>query len=284
MKIGIPEKLPRLSKLERCPDTWLFQWVNDLVFHYTSVESAFNILDQNYMRFGHLTNTNDPYEQELWGIMVIKKDGEGFRADDELSIVTQIRKACRLLCLSHDSYNQEFDQVLCGVGRGWAIPSLWAHYAERHQGVCLAFGRSQLLKSTYKKAQEQDTIIASDVVYGNPPQIEEDYLYMVLEENKVQDNSSHIHQAVMEHMRSNANDIFFHKDVSWVSEREFRILVISDPAQEFGIQIDSSLVGLVTGSRFVGSCPELIRECKNLGPIELARLEWDQGRPTLEPW
>ena len=95
------------------------------LYHYTSFESAIKILVSNKLLFGKLSNLNDINEsfRPLFYSSSINHEN----ALKELSKYKQIS-------LARD-----------GKLKGFAIPSMWGHYAEKGYGVCLVFDKRSCL-------------------------------------------------------------------------------------------------------------------------------------------
>jgi hypothetical protein len=127
-------------------------------------------------------------------------------------------------------------------------------------------------------------VIARNVKYDGPPQLDDDFFWAMLPRDSTSGDNV-VTQGIRDHMLKNARDLFFRKDPSWAPEREFRIIVLKSSDGDFGVKVESALVGLVTGSEFGRMDSRLFTECRHrLKSLELARLTWDCGRPMIESW
>ena len=103
------------------------------VYHYTSHTTALeHIFHKGEILFGKLGNTNDPYERYVWDFD-FDRGGNWFNDHDmekmisAEKIVEAIHSRCHLFCTALDS-SRGIEKFL---GRGFSIPSLWAHYAAK---------------------------------------------------------------------------------------------------------------------------------------------------------
>lgn len=103
--------------------------------------------------------------------------------------------------------------------RGYDIPSMWGHYAERGYGVCLVFDR-QLLTNCF----------SSDMIKGNV-----DY-------NTEYDSSIFIEGCDVERFFTDYNkQLFFTKTSDWANEQEFRVIVKSSNEMRMKMDFRNSL-------------------------------------------
>ena len=98
------------------------------LFHYTKFESALKIIASGSLKFGDFKNMNDIAEayREVFGM-----------AED--AIINKVLAEYQLICLTQDRPSR----------RGFSIDSLWGHYAEKGNGVCLVFDK-KILKREIK--------------------------------------------------------------------------------------------------------------------------------------
>lgn len=86
------------------------------VYHFLPAKWGLKAIQQRRLKVARLDFLNDPFELE-WS-MGTRDDRKAFR-----SYKKDMGKTFGLLCFSKNHYN----------------PVQWAHYAERHKGLCLAF-------------------------------------------------------------------------------------------------------------------------------------------------
>ena len=87
------------------------------VYHFTEAKYAICNIKNTRIKATRISEANDPFEFE------------GFQVMDE-----QLRVAPRKLKEETDANLS----VLC-FSKDWRSPALWAHYADRHRGICLGF-------------------------------------------------------------------------------------------------------------------------------------------------
>ena len=161
------------------------------LYHYTSFESAIKILVSNKLLFGKLSNLNDINEsfRPLFYSSSINHEN----ALKELSKYKQIS-------LAQD-----------GKRKGFAIPSMWGHYAEKGCGVCLVFDKKKLLEHL-DKASKSKKVKYTDKYNGD---------IMVQNEN------------IPLFFEKNRDKLFFKKKKDWDNEQEYRIISKTEDAIDF---------------------------------------------------
>lgn len=111
------------------------------LYHYTTFESAEKILTSNSLKFSKLSNMNDINESYRPVI-------DSLGIEISLEWIGQIS-------LTQDGYR-----------KGYAIPSLWGHYAQKGNGACLVFNKEKLLGQV-DDAFEYYDYIRYDDAYDN---------------------------------------------------------------------------------------------------------------------
>lgn len=173
----------------------------NMLFHFTKFESTLKILATNSLIFGEYENMNDISEsrREIY--------------DEELEKEIHLYKT---LSFTMDKLNR----------RAFEIDPLWGYYAEKGNGVCLAFDKEMLIKNFNKlKGFRRHTNIHylkkfSNAIFGESklPKIEVENRY---------------------------KDIFFTKSKDWKIENEYRFLIRPDVRTLNKINFGDSLVAII---------------------------------------
>ena len=147
---------------------------NQYLYHYTTMEKAYNILCSNELWFSDLTSTNDMFEQK---VKISFKDVKKLHSEKDESIeyratvakINEVRKymdrsrtSIKLLCFSRDvEFSTLNDQsaytklqesltsdlrAINVIGRGFSLPRMWAQYASDNKGVCFIFNKNKILR------------------------------------------------------------------------------------------------------------------------------------------
>ena len=166
------------------------------VFHYTKFESALKIIATGTLKFGSFENMND--------IAEVKRDVYG--AIPTETILKELA--------NYQSISLTLDNASL---RGFSIDSLWGHYAQNGNGVCLVFDKTRLeqnLSSQYKgKAMIAPISYLDD--FSNAIFADGDHL-----------------KAVRHYIKKNIKDIFFTKSKDWAYEQELRIIKNKSESEE----------------------------------------------------
>jgi hypothetical protein len=126
------------------------------IYHYTSLDTFLKyIMPSKTLRSNSLGNMNDPRESHEWAFGSINLPLEelfpGYYSDK-----THIDCQFKFGQMVKDRF-----QVICFSGakqKGWDNEMMWAHYGDRHKGICLEFDEeklSQAIKSSFPDAKFQ---------------------------------------------------------------------------------------------------------------------------------
>ncbi|NUP74402.1 MAG: DUF2971 domain-containing protein [Sinomonas sp.] len=251
------------------------------LYHYTSVEKLRGILDSGTLRFSPYLNTNDPLESHFWVTWTRIPGG----TDDEIAARREemktllgenfdLRRAVKIACFTQD----DSEVNLSMLHRGWARPRMWDQYAEKHAGGCLVLDRAaweQEIESSL--ASRGMRVTGQAVAYRNARFGGElDNITLDYEDVKSRGGIGVAQAFVNDHQ-----ELFFTKNLDWVSERERRYLVLSDSDYE-AVPLASSLRAVVIGPFFPDHEDSVLRfrlDRSGFHHVRVAKLAWRSGAP-----
>ena len=158
------------------------------LFHYTKFESALKIIASGSLRFGDFSGLND--------IAEAYREVFGMTKDD---IINKVLAEYKVISLTQDK----------SLRRGFSIDSLWGHYAQKGNGVCLVFDK-KILKGKLKTQFGRNAKMAK-IKYVS------DHVGTVF-------TSGYTEDEVREYVNGNIYNIFFTKSNDWKYENEIRII------------------------------------------------------------
>ena len=210
------------------------------LYHYTSFESALKILGTKSLRFSKLSGLNDI--------------NESYRPIID-SLSTEISLSfCGQISFTHD-----------GKREGFAIPSLWGHYAQKGYGVCFVFDKSKII------SQIQDAFEFADNIRYN-----DEY------DNTINPKE----ESVQTFFAKNRDKLFFTKKADWCNEQEFRIL---GEAREY-MSYEDSLMAIIMcfaddvkkgKSIFNSANAKILRKCSPY-QVPILQFGYSFGNPQLK--
>lgn len=243
------------------------------LYHYTSMEKACSILFNNELWFSNLCSTNDAFEQRVKiSFSSLKENCKTALQSQEMAkkiadvrnYMENIRSRIQLLCFSRDTDFITFEdkkafeslilslpdeyQAINVIGRGFALPRMWAQYASDNKGVCFIFNKSKII-SKVKKLNH--CFIAENVVYRPlyNPYILTDYEFDSLNEHISTEYGDAIKTMINDQCPYLRYDLFS-KLSDWSSENEFRIILTNNSGENTvklkGIK--NSIEGIVFGA------------------------------------
>lgn len=165
----------------------------DKLYHYTTFNSALKILITQTLQFSYLANMNDIYEQSK--LFFYAEDAHHNVSNFFVKEIAKYKQ----ISLTEDS-------PLDNGRKGFDIPAMWAHYADKGNGVCLVFDKKKLLRH-----------VRSNWLNGQVKYIREFDNNIVASEVKTK-------QDVVNFIKNKSNEIFLCKSEDWAYEQEFRIV------------------------------------------------------------
>lgn len=235
------------------------------LYHYTDINKATKIIYNGTLKFSKISKTNDTLESK-------PRIGDDTSYSECIEQFKELnRNYVQLLCFATDSnvntqdFNFEITERIKYTdfsGRGFALPRMWAQYANNNSGVCLIFDKEILTNNIIKQ-------LGTNFINGEPiryvSQFEEypfrtqsDQIISILlndvKELKGFPITAHFLKSHLEFVKYN----YFSKLDDWKSEREFRFLAYGN--EEYFINnILNSLVGVVVGEKIEESDLEIIK-------------------------
>lgn len=169
------------------------------ICHYTSAKNAIQILSSQQFKFGHLENSNDPFEN------LRKRYELSFNIQEPLnSFMNNIfeyannRLAYASFGLIEDGKRND---------QNW---TMWAHYSKNHSGVCLTFHFESLLAELEKQSV---CFLHDRIKYTNALIITPNYF------------EERMHKTPNQIIKEFYKPLLFSKHEGWESENEYRIIV-----------------------------------------------------------
>ena len=201
------------------------------LYHYTKFDTFIDdILPKMQLKFFPFASSNDQFEfSRLFRIDVSEFS---IRYGKEIAEVyfRQMNKY-KFICFSKDK----------GKNPGFKLPTMWAHYGEKHNGVCLEIESDKLDFSTFKKS----SIIKGPVRYYVP-----DSEKVVLGDQKEDENDKEfIERSINEHIKKWESINLFTKVKDWSIENEYRIVYKNDDNDEHYLEINNALTNVYLGTR-----------------------------------
>lgn len=247
---------------------------NLFLYHYTTMEKAYNILCTNELWFSNITNTNDIFEQKakISFLNLKKNDMTKEEYNDLTTKINYVREymnklhlRVKLLCFSRDwdfKTNKERkayetlqqslsieQRAVNVIGRGFSLPRMWAQYASDNKGVCFVFNKNKILE---KVRNSGHSFMFGNVVYNN---LYKPYSISPFEFNSTYELITKKFEDSLSIMIHNKNKYLwydlFNKLSDWSSENEFRIILTNNCGE--GVvkirNIGETIEGIVFGAR-----------------------------------
>lgn len=255
------------------------------LYHYTSCDVALSyILKSNTLMFNSFSNVNDPRESKKWEISPFIRSDLGLAKDkyekiaDNVSELLKGRNA-KLLCFSRDNLESEGAlQPWALFDRGFNKPSMWHHYGDQHNGVCLMFNFENLRKQIESQL-EKEHLFHGEVDYTNQGVIQsiQDGPY-VIDLLDATDLESYL-ALIKVHFNRWYKELFSRKLSDWSNESEYRWVYLGGDSKPLFIDFGDSLEGIVAGENVdVQDYERLYKHCV-FHSADLTQLEWHNGIP-----
>lgn len=246
-----------------------------LLLHFTKYANAISILAGGKLRFGNMTNTNDPFElSDL--IFEIQSDGYGGYCDRDIIEKKNFRDFYKLLCFTKYEAAIKFDQEI--LKNIMDKPKMWSHYGEMLNGVCFVFDKASFDAEVCCQFEQ---CMHNDVEYVS---IKDDYRRIRHKLDSAFNSKNH---QEIKNIYQDSNILFLkHKD--WRDENEYRYILDYESNIKADISVDSSLLAVVFSYRqdvdmqdkinFIRSC--LSKPYQNKSYL----LDWSSGFPDIRSY
>lgn len=234
------------------------------LYHYTTYETALKILYYRTLRFSGLSRTNDAFEQRP----KLKCQSTNLEVQQIFRSIKatfkEQQEKIRILCFSMDPDFSEFsdqyekmkkylskDQLRENVnGRGFALPRMWAQYANNNTGVCLVFNKELLEKCFHASGIKFIGKKVTYLEYYEPFEMDEDGLKSIS-----QILSSKGSMPIINFIKENVDFVdynYFRKLSDWAREYEYRYITFQNGGNQREIEaqkIQNCLCGVVLGGK-----------------------------------
>lgn len=197
------------------------------LYHYTKYDTLVKyILPTMKLKLSSLSNTNDPAE-----------GSPKFVYAEVNPILYNMEQDSEQPKAVYFSEYQKYKFIsLCGNKNGiegWKISSMWAHYANNHEGVCIEIDTDRLAIP--------QTINGDWVNYdiSLPPPFTRN-------------------QNIMQYIKENVKHIFFTKAIEWQYEQEYRFISKDDKYMD----ISNTITAIYCGCRM---CETSLQRVKSFG-------------------
>ena len=257
------------------------------LYHYTTADTALNhILKDGTLKLNPFSRVNDPRESKAWDISPF------VRADLNLSLeqydaisreVSDALKAnAKLVCFSRDkdaAIGKWQPEAL--LDRGFAKPSMWHHYGDKHTGLCLMFDRNKLAQALGKQLNS-GRLFAGRVNYSNKgilPKVPNDPFVINLIHVK---GAADYISTIRDHFSSWYADLFLRKLADWENEDEYRWIYLDAHPEPIYVSFEEALEAVVIGEGVPDSYYEdILRYCVK-HHADVTNWIWRNGYPKIE--
>ena len=189
------------------------------LYHYTPFDSAIKILQGRTLLFGRLKDMNDI--NELYRPMVPNFNPDLPRENFE-RLYNNLKKEI--------GKYQQISLTVDDFQKGFNIPAMWGHYADKGNGVCLVFDKNKFIKSLGNGQKRH--ILFDGVSYTD------EFSSTVFCQAKTDGSIVTLND-------EEEKEYFFRKTKDWRYEQEFRVLVKTDSESREKLDFQDSLLAIV---------------------------------------
>ena len=167
------------------------------LYHFTKFDTALKIIESKRLKFGRLDNMNDLHENDK--VVFLDANGQPidkFPSDVLDALHDEIYKYRQISFTAEDKTGDKL---------GFNLHQMWGLYADKGEGVCLVFDKKELAK-WLETGMEQERV-------SYDKKVESFYISF--------SNNPH---KVIDEVRNQTKELFYHKRKEWEHEQEFRLL------------------------------------------------------------
>lgn len=256
-------------------DVWKTLFTSDFnvskyLYHYTSVETAIKIVRSDRFLFSPISKTNDTSEAKMKIFFQVPQFQLGMNDEDYDQKITKIREYfnsykpyVRILCFSMDSKISKKDLAKSSknmiekakfydvLGRGFALPRMWAQYAKDNSGVCFVINKDKLLNCVKRQIAFFKGAPVSYKNFFDRYTITAEHMEELTEKIDMIGNGGLTLFGMLQNDKDFLEYNFLEKLEDWKSEHEYRIIALTDNSDStiFVKNLSSFLCGVVLGEK-----------------------------------
>lgn len=259
--------------------------VDELVYHYTSAETARDyILRNKTLKLSMYANTNDPKETKAWQFDLGTNENRDLGPYSLTKISERfsdaLKERTKVACFSMDAPPLTGNHMEDILHRGYAKPRMWAQYGENHRGVCLVFRKEPLL-ATVRRQVTEGLLLEGNVHYRNVALVPNLTPHEFMIDFDLYESLGPIAYA-HSHIKTHHRALFFEKLLDWRDESEWRIVLLSEVDKDEYVQYDSALVGVMHGAEIDEEVSREITEMTDDREVEHMGLTWKNSSPWYD--
>jgi len=244
-----------------------------LAYHYTTRAAGFeHVMPTKSLRLSSLAAMRDPLENKeraehlLAPISWSGSDIERLRALERAAV-----RNTKILSLTVD---RPLDPGVSEAHSwGYARPRMWEQYAENHAGVCLVFDRPHLHHRALKQLEAIDRTAWGEVIYSDFPLVGYPSARRLDATSLAVAGDGDTARGYRDHLKKNAEELFFRKVEDWASERELRYVLLDHDDHYVAVEFER-LRAVILGERFPDwQLPGAAAACQEAG-APLLKMAW----------
>lgn len=237
------------------------------LYHYTKIDSAIKIICSDKLLLSPISRTNDTSEAKMKLIFdpppgISEKE---FRERTEKieGYFKTYQPHVRIMCLSMDAKITPSDHKKAlsamspklsyydQMGRGFALPRMWAQYAQDNTGICFVLDKAALLARVKKLFPVHMKGEVSYKKFFDSYRITPEYMEELNERINIGGNGALTLVTMLQNDKEFLKYNFFAKLNDWENEHEFRIIVLTDQEDSpvFVDNLSTYLRGVVMGEK-----------------------------------
>jgi hypothetical protein len=228
-------------------------------------------------------DVNDPRESREWTCTLMVPD-ELMNSDWNILELSDrftafMKENAKLLCVTRDDPALDPGRADHHEGRSYAHPSMWDRYARGHRGVCLMLDIAALADAVAVACDGRGTLYRQGVSYDDHPPGEETAYTLW-----ARDLASRGEQAVFaDHQTEHHPALYFWKSSDWLSEFEYRWVLLDSSDDDVFVDISDALSGVVFGDRFPIQDADNVMASLAGTDVAFGRIKYRNGHPVVLP-
>lgn len=259
---------------------------NAYLYHYTKSDTALNfILKNNTIKLNSFSSVNDPRENKTWNISPFVNAEAKIEHDEYERIANEVssylKANAKLVCFSRDKAEANGELHPNAIfDRGFSKPSMWHHYADEYNGVCLMFNKQKLIK-IFKDQLEEKHLFHGAVTYTNEgilPKLNGDPF--VIDLLLASDSESYF-SAIHRHFNIWYKQLYLQKLLDWSNEDEYRWVYLDNNPDPRYLEYGDALEAIAVGDAVDNDKYQAFRSHCKANSADIGQVTWRNGFPTI---
>lgn len=232
------------------------------------------------LRLSPFLKTNDPREYKEWlydewafGGKVEFNTHKKTEAEIRLNDLRRNKSKVACFCSNIDFNHLYYFKKKIINHYGYEKSRMWSQYGEDHSGICLVLSKEKIENKVNSISNQDIQCFKKIIEYKKMRRLD----FPNLQTNKL--SRMNIEEFCKFVIQSQQKNIYFIKDIDYIDESEYRIVILSEEEDYFHLDITMCLEGIIAGDNFPDKDKSLLYNIKK--QYSIRKIKYDRGNYNI---